>query len=54
MYNLILLARAGDSVLSKVVAEIPHSPAAIVLYLVLAACGIVIWRAHRSEQSPKE
>jgi hypothetical protein len=51
MFSLLLLSQASESIWKKIVAEIPHSPAAILLYLVLAVCGYVLWRAHRASES---
>lgn len=51
MYNLILLQGAEESLLTKIVTGIPHTPAAIFLYLLLVVCGVVLWRAHRSSNS---
>jgi hypothetical protein len=48
MFNFMLLLQTEESLWLKIVTGIPHNPAAIFLYLVLVACGVVLWRAHRS------
>jgi hypothetical protein len=34
----------------KILTGIPHGPAAILLYLVLAVSVFIMWRAHQSSQ----
>lgn len=48
MYNLLLILQENQPLWKTIVTGIPHTPAAIFLYLLLAACGVVLWRAHRS------
>lgn len=48
MYSLLLLLQADQPLWKAILTGIPHSPAAIFLYLLLAVCGVVLWRGHRS------
>jgi hypothetical protein len=50
MFNILLLNLANESIWKKIVSEIPHGPAAILLYVVLGVCVFVLWRGHRSSQ----
>ena len=50
MYNLLLLSQSTDSLWKSIVTGIPHSPAAILLYLLLGASGFLIWRSNRSSE----
>lgn len=50
MYILLLLSQAEQSLWKTILSGIPHSPAAILLYVLMGASGVLIWRAHRSSQ----
>lgn len=47
MYSLGLSSAEGGLTLQKIMAEIPHDPAAIFLYLFLVASLGLIWWANR-------
>jgi len=50
---VIRTALAGDGLtFGKILADIPHDAAAIVVYLLIAVSIIVVWRANRPKADP--
>jgi hypothetical protein len=50
MYILLSLLQENQPLWKTILTGIPHTPAAIFLYLLLAVCGVVLWRAHRGTE----
>jgi len=48
--SLAVLAQASDGLtFSDVVADVPHDPASIFVYVLLIVSGVLIWRGSRKK-----